>query len=452
MDNSSLNSLIQDSRTAVNFIEDADAVELLKKLERFVADNNVQQTNPEVYRKLQDLMIKLKIVAFPNLPDEKSEEVLRNYYLESFDIEVPMDNRLTVKLFLVPYLMRDDLRKRLKKALLENNQKLGELTVGQWIKEFESAFDVHTRDDSAIVQFAMRNPSANKLSPIDKKKLKNILHTYDYLLVSTLPVTEPDLSKMLNSPMAKEAVVHSMSQSRPYVVPRDRRALTGSAAVQKAETRVKKPIIVKMNLNNALQKYPRIGEQPITSSPIKLKHFPAPARPSIKNWISDFHQKMGVEKHTMMERSKYLFNDENTKNLASTERQKLAYILKSLDEGMLLTIDAGNERIIFQKLELGIKNQESRNEIKNSELGIRKPAGENQKLENANGNLRKNLNSKFGIHNSNKISFSSPHKFLTEDKPLNRISPMGRLSGPEKKPNIQKKNPEAEGNTVDLRS
>ncbi|HDZ85404.1 MAG TPA: hypothetical protein ENH35_02585, partial [Candidatus Moranbacteria bacterium] len=94
----------------------------------------------------------------------------------------------------------------------------------------------------------------------------------------------------------------------------------------KVQERSPEENLMKLPIGQALQKYPKTGEQPITSSPIKLKHFPAPARPSIKNWIADFHQKMGMEKHGMMERSEYLFNSENAKSLTSAERQKLAYI------------------------------------------------------------------------------------------------------------------------------
>ncbi|NMC87127.1 MAG: hypothetical protein GYA69_01595, partial [Candidatus Moranbacteria bacterium] len=79
-----------------------------------------------------------------------------------------------------------------------------------------------------------------------------------------------------------------------------------------------------LNISDALVKYPNLGEQKITVNQIKLKYFPTPARPSIKNWITDFRDNMGSGKHSSIDRGNYLFHSENGKRLSSSERKRLS--------------------------------------------------------------------------------------------------------------------------------
>ncbi len=111
-----------------------------------------------------------------------------------------------------------------------------------------------------------------------------------------------------------------------------------------AEKQIK---IEKLTLEKALLQYPKLGEQSITSNPLKLRYFPTPVRSSIKNWITDYHDCLGAGKHSTMDRGNYLFHSENGKKLTPVERQKVSLVLKSLDEETLLDIDSAEERIVF---------------------------------------------------------------------------------------------------------
>lgn len=105
--------------------------------------------------------------------------------------------------------------------------------------------------------------------------------------------------------------------------------------------------IMQLQLSQALLQYPNLAEQNITSNQIKLRYAPLPMRPSIKNWITDFHDAMGSGKHSPIDRGNFLFHSENGKTLTSAERQKLGTILKSLDEQTLLTIDSVAQVVVF---------------------------------------------------------------------------------------------------------
>jgi hypothetical protein len=144
--------------------------------------------------------------------------------------------------------------------------------------------------------------------------------------------------------------------------------------------------ITKISLYQALQKYPALGEQLVTAGPIKLKVFPSPVRPSIKNWIADYQQNLGAGRHGMMERGNYLYHSENTKRLTAEERQKLAVILKSLDEEEPVAINPEKQEVIFQPTS-DKRTEELRNrrteELKNGQeifnkTPIRQPADQIQ--------------------------------------------------------------------------
>ena len=103
----------------------------------------------------------------------------------------------------------------------------------------------------------------------------------------------------------------------------------------------------KLPLSQAMSQYPKLGEQSITSNPLKLRYFPTPVRSSIKNWITDYHDCLGAGKHSTMDRGNYLFHSENGKKLTPVERQKVSLLLKSLDEETPLDVDGEEQKIVF---------------------------------------------------------------------------------------------------------
>jgi len=106
----------------------------------------------------------------------------------------------------------------------------------------------------------------------------------------------------------------------------------------------------KLNISEALKKYPELGEQLITGNRIKIKNFPEPARPSLKNWLADYAILMGRETHTAIERGNYLFQSENGKSLSSSDRQRLNYILKCLDENTPVSVNKSTQQIVFPQI------------------------------------------------------------------------------------------------------
>jgi len=100
-------------------------------------------------------------------------------------------------------------------------------------------------------------------------------------------------------------------------------------------------------LREILAKYPKIANIEITAGYIELKGSEDLENPTIKNWLHDYVLHLGQERHSQMERTRYLFHSENGKNLSSPDREKLGIILKSFDEKTPMAVDEENMEIVF---------------------------------------------------------------------------------------------------------
>ncbi len=106
-------------------------------------------------------------------------------------------------------------------------------------------------------------------------------------------------------------------------------------------TRAKLPLLA------ALGKYARLGEQAITASRLTLKGNPEPVRGSLVNWLKVYRDELGVGYHDPVLRAKFLFNSPNAKNITSEERERLNFILRSVEENVPLDIDLQRMEIVF---------------------------------------------------------------------------------------------------------
>ncbi|QQS61772.1 MAG: hypothetical protein IPN70_02545 [Candidatus Moraniibacteriota bacterium] len=106
----------------------------------------------------------------------------------------------------------------------------------------------------------------------------------------------------------------------------------------------------KLTLLEALIKYPRIGQQLITSQNIVMRGAQEPVRPSIKNWITLYQQEMGPSPHETFERGNFLFQNQNATRLSPRERELIHEILKSLDENKPLPINQITQEIRLDEI------------------------------------------------------------------------------------------------------
>lgn len=102
-----------------------------------------------------------------------------------------------------------------------------------------------------------------------------------------------------------------------------------------------------LQILQALEKFPRINDQQITSERIRVRSERESVRGSVRNWLRAYRDALGARQHTAIERGQFLFQAENAKNLPTQERERVSLILKSLDDGELLTVNPEKQEIIF---------------------------------------------------------------------------------------------------------
>jgi len=280
-------------------------------------------------------LLEKKFEGFSSLSDEECGRIVEMYLLEGLESETLFERELIAKFLVYPYPGREPVRKIFNAAIKKNRQRIAGLAVGEWIGKYIKKYENKERTPNTFFEFVNNSPETRILSKKDQTKLMRIFRMYDYLLVE--PIYELDDVRMniLRFPMY-------LNEENPEMPTFD----------QKTDYEIGKPVRVESySLLSAINQYPQLGEQLITSGMIRLKIFPQPVRPSIKNWIEDYRSVMGAERHGMMERGNYLFHTENTKRLASGERKKLAEVLRSLDEDVTLSVDPDRQEIIFNQVE-----------------------------------------------------------------------------------------------------
>lgn len=104
-------------------------------------------------------------------------------------------------------------------------------------------------------------------------------------------------------------------------------------------------------LLDAIAKYQRLSEQTVTEDRIVVKGESSPVRGSLRNWLRHYRDAVGIRKHSTMERGQFLFQGDNTKRLSAMERERVSFLLKSLDENTPVSIDTDRQEIIFPAFE-----------------------------------------------------------------------------------------------------
>jgi len=108
------------------------------------------------------------------------------------------------------------------------------------------------------------------------------------------------------------------------------------------------PNLKTLPLIQALSKFPKLGNQLITSEELTMRGNSQPVRASVKNWITIYQQEMGPAPHEPFERSNFLFHNSNALKLSKEERDKLNAVLESLDENKPLNIEPMSHTLIWK--------------------------------------------------------------------------------------------------------
>jgi hypothetical protein len=175
---------------------------------------------------------------------------------------------------------------------------------------------------------------------------QRIFARYPDFFKDSQDLLEEWLRKKANPLLSEDAAWQKVLELEPEIQER-KQEKEAERKVEMKKMEIYKAQLENLPIDTALEKYPELGEQLITSNHIKLKMFPEPVRPSIKNWLSDYTFTIGLSNHDPIVRGNYLFKGENTHTLSIQDREKLTTIIESFEEKYPLSINTKTKQIIF---------------------------------------------------------------------------------------------------------
>ena len=144
------------------------------------------------------------------------------------------------------------------------------------------------------------------------------------------------------------------------------------AAVREIGTARSRELFDQLSLEEALEKYPSLENQKITTGLIVNTKTGEELLPTVRNWLNDYIRVAGADKHTSLERIKYLTESVNVKNLPEEERKMVETLLKSYDTGEPLVIDRESQELLLQlhtdESELGLGDKPEKRVINNFKI------------------------------------------------------------------------------------
>lgn len=364
--NQEIAKITNEADQIVKHLEGSRAGKYLRRVQKMLVEGRQNGLAPEDMAALSDIKIKLQLAGFDGIPDTEAAEVFRSHILDFYKFDVPLAGQLVGRYLWQGSYQKNEQRRILKDAILQNNEKIGPWGIGIWLKLYDAGYDqneTEERQKSDIMKFFTEQEDAQKLSPVQKAVLADIIKTYNELIFQEL-VDADEIADMLeyleehpdeqlvktvspSSRISDDGTVSKLEESQKVG-----EYLGVQAAVRQATAQMQREGSEgALTLTMAMAKYPNLGEQSVTFNPIKLRSFPQLVRPSVKNWINDYYENIGAEKHGVMERGNFLFNSPNAKKLTNLERQQLGYILKALDEDSIVTVDAAKQEVVYPVVE-----------------------------------------------------------------------------------------------------
>lgn len=420
MQNNNLKNQIQE---AINHIDRALAAKILRGMKKG------EITAPQAL----NFQKQLQVVNFPDLENEEAASIMKNNVLDFFRLQIPFEERLMARYTSQGSYQKNNQRILLKKALLENTEKLGNFTIGQWVKKFDETHDAEERTEQNILHFLINHRDAIGLSNAQRNVLKSVFKAYDELLAHTLydvydlvdaqrRAKEKGLPQEMFAPRAPYAAYRegyaAPAGETLRRVAQEREIAPEAQPVVREEPKIEEENIIQIPFKMAAQKYPQIYEQTISDLPIDSTSSPKPLKPTIRNWIRDYYDTMGTEKHSTIEISNYLYNNPNTKRISESQRQMLSEIIKSLEENIPLNVDANNKKIVFEKRQAPAtpKPQSQPQQYARTETNI--PSPEITQNESVNRTSARNMELSSAFHSRNKnisnVKFDAPHTLPSE--------------------------------------
>jgi len=191
-----------------------EASKLITSLEQvFNQAKDFKDKNYYLYVEYKKIIIRLKWQILPMLTDDEVMDLFRNHFSQIYKMP-DYDFGQKLKAFLLGFIVfqdRDNFKKDLRQALLNNQEKLtGKKiiinnqekipTVGNWILEYNSNLGSGEVDNIKRIRYFTNSKNIKNLDEKEKARVKTLLDLYERLKLSSftlegleedIPVDEP---------------------------------------------------------------------------------------------------------------------------------------------------------------------------------------------------------------------------------------------------------------------
>jgi hypothetical protein len=241
--------------------------------------------------------IALWCVSFPLVEDNEAEELFRDHVLDFFTSDVPLRETLIKRYTFQGNFQKNTQREFLKKALLENTEMIGDISLGKTLSQLDAKYPPETREKKDIQNFLL-----DISLPKDQKALlEKIVFVYDDLIASPIMsifdyvalqrqerAEDNAVSSHASLPSERQETQESFSASENMPTSFEDSPETSSQKSSPPLPIQKKPSLPTKDhpLIEAMRKFPRIGRQNVTSEKLTMRGSKDEVFPTVKSWIT----------------------------------------------------------------------------------------------------------------------------------------------------------------------
>lgn len=333
-----------------------EAEDTLRQIKSLENEKEILE-NRNLFEELKIYKVLLEFINFVNLPEERQIHLFKNYLIKAYKVGIDVPNRFFLKLETTPSVLWPETFQLFIEAILANEEKIGinsisiqgEMekvppTLKNWLRDYNRNFGVDRQEKIIPHRYIAENSNAKNLNQEDKIILLKVIEFYESLKLPSknqfLRFFERYLAQ--NEDKLEKEFDDYIDESDSQIVEDDLVSNIQDSSWQSNED------IYSDSIDILTKNFPKVSDQEITREPIKFINGEV-VRPTISNWLSDYQSYSGAGRHEIGERSNYLLRSPNVQNLSLEERVRLGLVLRSHDEGYILTISTKEQEILFNR-------------------------------------------------------------------------------------------------------
>lgn len=171
-----------------------DKLAIYNSLDKIFQENpNLQSKNPKLFEKIHPLYIKLKVYMIDFLTEDEIIRFFEEHFLDILKTEINYEERLRSRMMDMPYKYRDKFLDKIKTALENNKQEIGEYIqlgtqkanvkpyIKNWIKDYNDVLGKDRHFKIEIADYLFKSDNATREGKEVRETLKKLFNFYEKL-------------------------------------------------------------------------------------------------------------------------------------------------------------------------------------------------------------------------------------------------------------------------------